>query len=119
MKHWTSPVYAFYDPIPDVMYVDGCYAHVFQCATKSCSYKCCHFLDGPDHLSTSNLIKHVKSCWGNAAYKAAANCQHANDAHENTVKLLAKTGMIIAGFSWKGKGKVTYRHHQHTKMELK
>jgi hypothetical protein len=119
MKHWTAPVYAFYHPIPDIEYVDGRRAHVFQCTPKSCSYKCRRFLDGPDHSSTGNLIKHVKSCWGDAVYEAATNCQNANDARESIVKPLVKTGTITVAFDQKGKGKVTYRHRQHTKMETK
>ena len=117
IKRWTSPVYAFYDPIPDIEYVDGCQAHVFQYATKSCSYKCCCFLDGPNHSSTGNLIKHVKSCWGEAAYEAAADCQHTNDAHENIIKPLAKTGTITVAFNQKGKGKVTYRQQASSTYE--
>jgi hypothetical protein len=119
LKRWTSPIYTFYHPIPDIEYVDGRRAHVFQCTAKSCSYKCRHFLDGPDRSSTGNLIKHVKSCWGDAAYEAATNCQNANDARESIVKPLVKTGTITVAFDRKGKGKVTYRHRQHTKTETK
>ncbi|KIJ94929.1 hypothetical protein K443DRAFT_109642, partial [Laccaria amethystina LaAM-08-1] len=119
LKRWTSPIYTFYHPIPDIEYVDGRRAHVFQCTAKSCSYKCHHFLDGPDCSSTGNLIKHVKSCWGDAAYEAATNCQNANNARESIVKPLVKTGTITVAFDRKGKGKVTYRHRQHTKTETK
>jgi len=52
-------------------------------------------------------------------YEAVANCQHANDACKNIIKLLVKTGTITTAFNWKGKGKVTYRHRQHTKTETK
>jgi hypothetical protein len=55
MKQWTSPVYAFYHPIPDIEYVDGWCMHTFKCAAKSCTYKCRRFLDGHDHSSTGNL----------------------------------------------------------------
>ena len=119
MKQWTSPVYAFYHPIPDIVYVNGRRAHVFKCAAKSCTYKCRRFLDGHDRSSTGNLIKHVKSCWGNAAYEAAKDCQHANDARESVVKPLTTSGTITAAFDRKGKGKVNYRHRQHTKTETK
>ena len=89
-------MYAFYQAVPDIKYVEGCHMHVFECVAKSCTYKCRHFLDGPDHSSTGNLIKHVKSCWGEAAYEAAMACKHAKDAHESVVKLLTKTGTITA-----------------------
>ena len=119
MKCWTSLVYAFYHPIPNIEYVDGCHMHVFHCAAKSCKYKCCHFLDGPNHSSTGNLIKHIKTCWGNAAYEATSDCQHANAACKNVVKPLTTMGTITMAFKRNGKGKVSYRHHQHTKTETK
>ena len=109
----------FYEALPDVQYVEGHCAHVFVCAAKSCTYKCCHFLNCPDHSSTGNLIKHVTSCWGKAAYEVAKACQHVNDAHESVVKPLTTTGTITAAFEQKGKGKVSYRHRQHTKKETK
>lgn len=119
MKRWTSPVYAFYQAIPEIEYVDGRRAHVFKCAAKSCTYKCRRFLDSPDRSSTGNLIKHVKSCWGEAAYKVATACQHANDARDTVVKPLMKTGSLTAVFERKGKEIVRYRHRQHTKTETK
>src|SRR5277367_4338586 len=119
MMRWTSPVYAFYSAIPDIEYVDGRRAHVFECAGKSCTYKCRRFLDGPDRLSTGNLIKHVKSCWGEAAYEAAVNCQNANEARESIIQPLTTMGTITTAFERKGKGKVSYRHRLHTKTETK
>jgi hypothetical protein len=119
MKRWTSPVYAFYQAIPNIEYIDGRRGHVFKCAAKSCTYKCRRFLDGPDRSSTGNLIKHVKSCWGDTAYQAAVDCQHANDARKSVVKPLMTTGTITAAFDRKGKGKVSYRHRQYTKTETK
>jgi len=119
MKQWTSPVYTFYEAIPDIQYIAGHHMHVFKYAAKSCSYNCWRFLDGPDCSSTGNLIKHVKSCWGKAAYEAAMACQHAKDARESVIKPLTTTGTITAAFEQKGKGKVTYWHRQHTKKETK
>ena len=87
MKQWTYPVYAFYEALPDIQYVEGRCAHVFACAAKSCTYKCRHFLNGPDRSLTGNLIKHVKSCWGEAA-----------TACESVVKPLTTTGTITAAF---------------------
>lgn len=119
MKRWTSPVYAFYCPIPDIKYVDGRRAHIFKCMAKSCKYTCRRFLDGPDRSSTGNLIKHIKMCWGEAAYEAATDCGHANEARQSVVKPLTMTGTITTAFDRKGKGKVSYRHRQHTKTETK
>lgn len=119
MKRWTSPIYAFYDPIPDIEYVGGRRAHGFKCAGHSCQYKCRRYLDGPDRASTGNLIKHVKLCWGDATYAAATECRNAKDARENIVKPFAATGTITASFERTGKGKVSYSHRQYTKTETK
>ena len=119
MKRWTSPVYAFYEPIPDIAYVDGRRVHIFKCTARSCRYTCRRFLDGLDRSSTGNLIKHVKTCWGDDAYRAAAGCMNAKDARENVVKSFATKGSITTSFKRAGKGKVTYMHRQYTKTETK
>ena len=48
MKWCTSPVYALYQAMPDIQYIEGCCMHVFACVAKLCTYKCHCFLDGPD-----------------------------------------------------------------------
>src|SRR5436190_23969035 len=68
-KNWTSPIYAFYHPIPNISYMDGHHCHLFACAGKSCKYLCRWFLDKSDSNSTGNLRKHLKSCWGEEALK--------------------------------------------------
>ena len=118
MKRWTSQIYAFYEHIPDIAYFNSRRAHVFKCGATSCKYKCRRFLDGPDRSSTGNLIKHVKSCWGDVAYAAATECKNADEARDNVAKPLGM-GTITASFERIGKGKVTYMHRQHTKTEAK
>lgn len=113
MKHWTSPVYAFYCPIPDIIYVNGQHAHVFRCAATSCKYICWCFLDGPNCSSASNLIKHIKMSWGDSAYKATMDCQHGNEACKSVIKSLMTTGTITMAFNQKGRGKVSYRQSAH------
>ena len=47
------------------------------------------------------------------------NAKNLNEAREGVVKGLLTTGSITAAFEKSGKGKVTFSHRQHTKMEAK
>ena len=49
----------------------------------------------------------------------ADNAKNLNEACEGVVKGLLTTGSITAAFEKSGKGKVTFSHRQHTKMEAK
>jgi hypothetical protein len=117
-KKWTSPIYAFFEPTPDIEYVNGRRCHVFKCTGKSCKQKIRRFLDKGDAGSTSNLRKHALSCWGEPAVASITNLANVKDARES-VKGIRETGSITAAFERKGKGKVTYSHRQHTKTETK
>jgi len=77
------------------------------------------FLDMKDSTSTSNLRKHVESCWGKDALEVGMAAGTAKDACESVVKEIKGSGSITAAFERKGKGKVTFSHHQHTKTETK
>ncbi|KAG1730510.1 uncharacterized protein EDB91DRAFT_1239076 [Suillus paluster] len=72
-----------------------------------------------DIESTGNMCKHVKNCWGEDALAAAVQTKNAREAHETVVQGILTTGTITASFERKGKGKVTFSHHQHTKTETK
>ena len=65
------------------------------------------------------MRKHVESCWGEDALKAAMEAGSEKDARETVVKELRGSGTITASFERKGKGKVTFSHRQHTKAETK
>ncbi|KAG2036112.1 hypothetical protein BDR03DRAFT_1012020 [Suillus americanus] len=39
MKDWNSPVYAFFDPTPQIVEMDGCRAHNFKCQARNCKAK--------------------------------------------------------------------------------
>ena len=66
------------------------------------------------------MVKHAKSCWGDEAWIAANECQNASEAREKVTSPIAKSGSIMAVFNRvKGKGKITYSHRMHTKMETK
>ncbi|KAG2346335.1 hypothetical protein BDR05DRAFT_997344 [Suillus weaverae] len=36
MKEWTSPVYAFFNPMPRIIENDGRWAHEFKCSARGC-----------------------------------------------------------------------------------
>ncbi|KAG1719957.1 hypothetical protein EDB19DRAFT_1647534, partial [Suillus lakei] len=64
MKDWNSPVYAFFNPTPNIVEINGCRAHEFKCQAKGCKANVRCFLDKGDAHSTGNMCKHVCSCWG-------------------------------------------------------
>jgi hypothetical protein len=99
----------FFKPIPNVDYENGQHFHEFICAAKSCKKKVRHYLDKKDAKS-SNLCKHVKSCWGPNAVEAADRMKKVTEAHDSVVKPLSKDGSIMAVFKRVGKGKVLYSH---------
>ena len=100
----------FFKPIPNIGYENGQHFHEFICAAKSCKKKVCHYLDKKDAKSTSNLCKHVKSCWGPDAVEAADRTKNATEACDSVVQPLSKDGSIMAIFERVGKGKVLYSH---------
>jgi hypothetical protein len=119
MKEWISPIYAFFDPTPHIVEVDGRRAHQFKCRAKRCKATIKRFLDKKDARSTGNMRKHVKSCWGEDTLNAADDAKDANEVRTKIVGGILKNGSITTSFERKGKGKVTYSHRQHTRAETK
>ncbi|KAG2345886.1 hypothetical protein BDR05DRAFT_843821, partial [Suillus weaverae] len=119
MREWISPVYAFFDPTPQIVEIAGCHAHEFKCQANGCKVKVRHFLDKADARSTGNMRKHVRLCWGGEVLKAADNTKDANEVCSKIVGSILRDGSITASFERKGKGKITYSHHQHTRVETR
>jgi hypothetical protein len=119
MKEWTSPVYAFFEPTPKVIDIDGRRAHEFKCCARGCKTTIRRYLDKKDARSTGNMRKHVKSCWGPEVLTAADDAKDANEVRLKIVPSILRDGSITAAFERKGKGKVTYSHRQHTRHETK
>ncbi len=115
---WTSPVYAFYLPLPSIEYVDGCRCHAFHCAAKGCKQRIRRYLDKGDISSTSNMRCHAKSCWGEAAVAQADEMGDVTWVHLSLVGDGLRDGDITIAFA-RQKGKVTYRHRAHTKAETR
>src|SRR5215472_6497771 len=85
-RKWVSPIYAFYEPVPEICYHKGRRYHLFTCMGKSCKFQCRRFLDKSDANSTRNLRRHVKRCWGNEVLQAAEASQSVDKAREEVVE---------------------------------
>jgi hypothetical protein len=122
---WTSPVYAFFQPVPDITYdVKRRRAHEFRCAATVCKGKGANarmvrrYLDTTDRKSTSNLKRHAIGCWGAETVDSALEAKVDIRSARATLGNL-KDGSIMAAFERKGKGKISYSHRQHTKAETR
>ena len=118
-KEWTSPVYAFFDPVPTIRVIDDRRIHEFACSARGCKAKVRRYLDTKDARSTGNMRKHVKMCWGVEPLEVADNTKNANEARTKVVKNIQRNGSIVMAFERKGKGQVTYSHRQHTRAETR
>jgi hypothetical protein len=123
MSDWTAPIYAFFRPTPQIEYIAGRRAHVFECASGRCKARngrdVRRFLDKGDRNSTSNLRKHAKVCWGDDAIAAADTTYNVDAAREILLKSDKRDGSITAEFQRIGKGKVSFSTRQHTKTEAR
>jgi hypothetical protein len=120
-KKWTSPVYVFFKATPEIKYKDGRRCHVFECAAGSCKGKntryVSRFLDKGDANSTGNLLRHARICWGTDVVAAATATKDIHTARDVLAKTKLRDGSILAEFQRAGKGKISYRHTQHTTTE--
>ena len=119
--NWTSPIYAFFGPIPDITYdAKGHHAHEFCCTATYCKGKRIvrRFLDTMDRKLMSNLKQHATVFWGS---DVVGDALEARGDLKSTRKMLSemRDGSITTSFQWKGKGKVSYSHCQHTKAETR
>ncbi|KAG2339806.1 hypothetical protein BDR05DRAFT_891115, partial [Suillus weaverae] len=114
MNDWNLPVYAFFDPTPQIIKIDGCRTHNFKCQAKRCKIKVRWYLDKGDARLTGNMWKHVRPCWGDEVLKAADQAKNANEVHQKIIGSFLRNGSITILFKCNGKVKVTYLHHQHT-----
>jgi hypothetical protein len=128
MNDWNAPVYAFFESVPTIAYIDSRRVHVFKCLAKSCRGKgrkprlINRYLDTGDAKSTGNLRKHAKLCFGNDAIQAADATKNIGATRRILMKNLdnLKDGSLTATLERAGKKqKVTYSHTPHTKTETK
>jgi hypothetical protein len=122
----VSPIYAFFQPIPSITTVDGRRVHEFKCTASHCKGRgkkprivIC-YLDTTDRNSTGSLHKHARLCWGDDIVHGADACGDLDGAREGLAKARKlQDGSITAAFERKGKGKVTFSHRQHTKVQTR
>ena len=120
MDKWDSPIYAFFEPVPEIEYVDERRSHVFKCSARKCGARIRRFLDSKDRSSTGNLRRHARSCWGDEAVDTACTAANIEEAREKVVGALLRDGSITAAFERKkGDSKVTYSHRPHTRAETR
>ena len=62
------------------------------------------------------MRKHVKLCWSEDVLSTAQEVANLDVTHK-VIKGYAVNGSIAVAFKHKNKGKVTYSHRQHTKVE--
>ena len=101
MRTWDSPIYGFYEPIPEVEEVGGRRCHVFICAAAGCRHKVRRYLDTHDKRSTWNLRTHSKKCWGDVFKKIYE------------VKNLKRVRVAVSKFKNLPNGKVAAKHFGH------
>lgn len=65
------------------------------------------------------MRKHAKKCWGTDVLEAADLAKTADELRDITIRGVLNASSITASFERKGKGKVTYSHRQHTKVQTK
>lgn len=118
VRDWNAPIYAFFEPMPRVIEIEGRPAHVFKCNAHGCKATIRRYMDTKDAGSTGNLRRHAKLCWGSEVVSAADDARNADEVRTKMCPGL-KDGSITAAFERKGKGKVTYSHHPHTRQETK
>ena len=118
MKDWVSPIYSFFDPTPTIVKEGGRRAQVFKCSRRGCKTVVRRYLDTKDACSSSNLRKHVRTCWGDEVLKAVDKAKDAFEARTKIIGPFLRTGTITASFERKGK-QVTYSHRQHTQAETR
>ena len=94
-----------------------------MCNAKTCKGKgkngrdVWRYLNTGDVMSTSNLRRHAKICWGEETVAAASDTKDVHAACAILAKSNLKDGSITAMFQRVGKEKIMYSHRQHTRTE--
>lgn len=121
MRKWVAPIYAFFHPTPTIEYDGkGRVHHVFACSNKGCVQKVRRCTGTKDAQSTSNMRRHVKTCFGEEALKVADNMKGRDEARKTVVKDILRNGSITEAFdSVGGRQKVMYSTRPLTRVEMK
>lgn len=117
-KRWSAATYAFFKPNPSLEEIKGRRAYVFRCANTGCKHEVRRYLATTDTKSTSNMRRHVKSCWGKEALDAADAMKTAANA-KDAISTYWRTQDIKVAFGNVGKKTVSFSTHQHTPSETR
>jgi len=122
----VSPIYAFFRPTPSIETVDGRRVHEFECSASHCKGHgknpriVRRYLDTSDRNSTGNLRKHARVCWGEEILSGADACGDHDIARKGLDKAKKlQDRSITTSFERQGKGKLTFSHRQHTKIQTR
>ena len=103
-KEWRSPIYAFFQPNPEITYVDNRCAHDFTCNAKHCKgqgknpHLVRRYLDTTDSKSTSGLLRHARICWGEENLEQANAAKNIEEACQMLKNAKLIDGQITAVF---------------------
>ncbi|KAL6298129.1 hypothetical protein BKA93DRAFT_744773, partial [Sparassis latifolia] len=118
-QDWKSVAYAFFKlEVTIEVDVMGKHIHMFHCVNRGCRTKISRWLDNGNKGSTGNMRKHIKACWEEEALAATDEMKNVDDVCP-AVEKFARSGSIMASFTRKGKGKVTYSTWQHSRQECR
>ena len=119
-KDWTNVIYAFYQKTPDIEEIRGRRAHTFTCSKPGCAHRVRRFLDTKDRLSTGNMYKHTRVCWGSEAIEAAKTYRNEKAARE-PIAALGRSGTLPEAFGKQGARMniKTYSITLHTREQIR
>lgn len=91
---WYSLAYVYFNPNMKIEEHKGQLVYVFTYLNKhKCqSMKIHWYQDTHDWNSTSNMLKHIKTCWGEEVRKAVENAKDAEKAREMIIKPYVQSG---------------------------
>lgn len=111
-------MYAFFKLDPQMEYIDGRWAHTFQCANTSCKHTVRRYLSSKDRSSTSNLRKHTRKCWGVEALDTMDHMTTVSRA-KDSVEKYRRTQNLKVVFGAASKKTFCYSTVQHTPTETR
>ena len=119
-QKWSAGIYGIYKA-PVIEYVNGRRAHSFRCLGKNgnCSRVIRRYLDTTDAVSTSNMHKHAKKCWGLEVVEQVDAMASIEDVRQAFVRKTLSNGDIKVLLE-KGKSKiVSYSNRNFTEDQTR
>ena len=116
-----SPIYAFFNPTPHVVKVDGWCTHEFLWSVRGVprSRFATTWISKTHALLRYNMHKHARRCWGDETLEVADLAKSVNEICDRIVRSILRNGSITTAFKHNTKGKITYSHRQHTRAKTR